>query len=92
MFVLVSLVSTSVFNVHSGCGKQTPDEATLEPCLDPTLLQLPPRKIVLTNTRFLGSRTVQMDWNSNVQTNTSQRDDILVYGYQDNSADNFQVY
>jgi hypothetical protein len=53
---------------------------------------LPPRKIVVTNTRLLGGRSFSMDWNATSQNNTTQRDTILVYGYQDNSSDNFQVY
>jgi hypothetical protein len=53
---------------------------------------LPPRKIVVTNTQLRGSSSVQMDWSANAQNNTTQLDQVLVYGYQDNSADNFEVY
>src|SRR5262249_12570401 len=51
-----------------------------------------PRRIVVSNTAFLGSTAIQMEWNATAQANTSQLDQLLVYGYQDNSADNFQVY
>ena len=33
-----------------------------------------------------------MDWSSGAQNNTSPLDQVLVYTYQDNSSDNFEVY
>src|SRR5262249_7723195 len=84
----------------SGTGMQTIENSLLRNQVDVSVRRmysangpawLPPRRIVFSNTRFLGSTTIQMDWSSNVQTNTSQRDELLVYDYQDNSFDNFQV-
>jgi hypothetical protein len=94
-------MGTGVIPSAAGTGLQTIENSLLDNQVDVLVRTmyssngpgwLPPRKIVITNTRFLGSTAIQMDWSSGAQNNTSQDDDILVYGYQDNSSDNFQVY
>jgi hypothetical protein len=60
---------------------------------------IPPRKVIIRNTRFEAwpgrqFDAISMDWNPNrnCTTNTTQRDELLVYSYQGNPNDNFQVY
>ena len=53
---------------------------------------LPPRTIVANNVNFLGTTTIGMSWETSAQSNTTQRDTVLVYGYKGVPSDNFQVY
>jgi hypothetical protein len=60
---------------------------------------LPPRHIVIRNVRFdawpgSSHRAIDMDWNSNTgpTINTTQLDEVLVYGFQGNPNDNFRAY
>jgi hypothetical protein len=61
---------------------------------------LPPRKIIIRNVRFdpwpgaAAYDSISMDWNpqGSGQGNTTQRDQTLVYSYQGNPNDNFEVY
>src|SRR5262245_32386105 len=94
-------MGTGVIPSAAGTGLQTIENSLLRNQVDVRVRTmyssngpgwLPPRKIVVSNTDFLGSTAIQMEWNVTAQTNTSQLDQLLVYGYQDNSADNFEVY
>ena len=53
---------------------------------------LPARTIVANNVNFLGATTIGMSWDVSSQSNTTQRDTVLVYGYKGVASDNFQVY
>jgi hypothetical protein len=94
-------MGTGVIPSAAGTGLQTIENSLLRNEVDVLVRTmysangpgwLPPRKIVVTNTRLLGNRSFTMDWNADAQNNTSQLDQVLVYGYQDNSSDNFEVY
>jgi hypothetical protein len=94
-------MGTGVIPSAAGTGLQTIENSLLRNDVDILVRTmysangpgwLPPRKIVVMNTRLLGNRSFTMDWNADAQNNTTQRDELLVYGYQDNSSDNFRVY
>jgi hypothetical protein len=60
---------------------------------------IPPRLTLLRNLSFAvwpgnNLRTITMDWEvlADGQANTTQRDEVKVYQYQGNPADNFQTY
>ena len=60
---------------------------------------IPPRLTILRNLTFAvwpGNtlKTILMDWDpwAGGLANTTQRDDVKVYQYQENAADNFQAY
>ena len=53
---------------------------------------LPARRTILINTQFRGTRAIDMGWHVRSDSNTAQLDEVLVYGYQGNPADNFQVF
>jgi len=87
----------------AGTGLQTVENSYLQNQTDVVMTTLysangggwlPPRKVILSNVRLAGSSAIQMDWNVRGagQANTSQVDQLLVYQYQNNSADNFRTY
>ena len=55
---------------------------------------LPQRRIILNNVRFRGATTIAKEWNvrSETTSNVFQTDQLLVYGYQGNAADNFEMF
>ncbi|HEV8348412.1 MAG TPA: DUF4082 domain-containing protein [Vicinamibacterales bacterium] len=53
---------------------------------------LPPRRVIANNVNFQGGTTIAMDWSVTGQSNTTQRDTILVYAYKGVASDNFQVF
>jgi hypothetical protein len=92
---------TGVVPSAAGTGVQTIENSTLKNQVDVSVSTmysangggwLPPRKTVLTNVKLLGARTIDMDWSVTGQSNTTQKDELLVYSYQGNASDNFRVY
>jgi len=92
---------TGVRPSAAGTGLQAIENSTLKNNVDVALRTmysangggwLPPRKTVLTNVKLLGSRAIEMDWEVTAQSNTTQKDELLVYSYQGNATDNFRVY
>jgi Domain of unknown function (DUF4082)/Bacterial Ig-like domain/G8 domain/IPT/TIG domain/Viral BACON domain/Putative binding domain, N-terminal len=53
---------------------------------------LPARRVIANNVNFQGGTTIAMDWSVTGQSNTTQRDTILVYAYKGVASDNFQVF
>jgi hypothetical protein len=58
---------------------------------------LPPRKTILRNTRFAAwpgtsGAAVRMNWDVTPNSNTTQRDEVLVYSFNNVASDNFRVY
>lgn len=58
---------------------------------------VPPRLTVLRNVTFASMpghalKSIDMNWNPQGQSNTTQVDRVLVYKYQGNPADNFQTF
>jgi hypothetical protein len=87
----------------AGTGIQTVENSYLQNHTDVVMTTLysangggwlPPRKVIVSNTRLAGSTAVDMDWDvrSGGQGNPTQLDQLLVYSYQNNPADNFRVY
>jgi hypothetical protein len=85
----------------AGTGLQAVENSTLRNDIDVSLRTmysangggwLPARKTVLTNNTFLGSTAIEMDWSLDAFTNSTQKDEMLVYAYQGNTSDNFRVY
>jgi hypothetical protein len=85
----------------AGTGLQVVENSTLQNQTDMVVKTmysangpgwLPPRRIIANNVNFLGGRTISMDWTVDAQTNTTQRDTILVYAYKGVAADDFQVF
>jgi hypothetical protein len=87
----------------AGTGVQAVENSYLQNQTDVTMITLysanggswlPPRRVILSNDRLAGTRAIDMDWDVKGagQANTTQLDQLLVYSYQNNSADNFQVY
>jgi len=85
----------------AGTGLQVVENTTLRNQTDMTVKTmysangpgwLPARRIIANNVNFLGGRTISMDWTVDGQSNTSQRDTVLVFGYKGVASDDFQVF
>src|SRR2546425_2044452 len=53
---------------------------------------LPARTVIANNVNFQGTKTISMDWTVDAQSNTSQRDSVLIYEYKGVPSDDFQVF